>query len=99
MVGDDLMVTVLEIVANFVLISVSRRKSSADPKSFNEVAQARLKRHEAISLGPNASCRFVHVRGKRVRLGFMVPTTMRVDRKEIYDVMHSKSGDDGTAGG
>jgi len=53
------------------------------------------KRDETIIIGDHIEITVVDVRGDKVRLGINAPAHIPVHRKEIYDVMKGKTGEDG----
>ena len=94
MIGDDLQLTVLEVQPDRALIVVARKNVSGRLTSWDETTRQWLGVDKTMPLGDDASCLVQRIRGERVRLAFMLPATVGLHRKEVYEAIHENWGDE-----
>jgi carbon storage regulator len=80
MIGDDIMVTIVDIVGGRARLGVNAPPDIAVVKGDDPARQV-------ITLGPDISVRVIDVRGDKVRIGIDVPRGMSVHRREIYEAI------------
>ncbi len=88
MIGDDLMLTVVEIEPVRASILIQRRVP--DKSFFHDVTKAWFKLLQPIPLDATIECAIRHLRGDRIRLGFDAPGPIKVHRKEVYDLLRQQ---------
>ena len=55
------------------------------------------KKNESIVINNDITVTVVEIRGDKVRLGIVAPKEVPVHRQEVFDAIHGKAGDEGTA--
>jgi len=97
-VGDDFLVTVLEIKQNRVRLLITSKTADQViklPFPLRSAASATASGQgagEAIILGKDVAVEVVDIRGDKVRLGFMMPIGMSLHRWEVYEQITQGGG-------
>src|ERR1700722_11888248 len=99
MVGDDFLVTVLEIKQNRVRFLITSKTADQvvklmppfPPSAPSTSASVRAS-GEIVMLGKDVSIELVDIRGDKVRLGFEMPQGMLPHRWELYEQITQGGG-------
>ena len=86
-IGDDLMITVLQIETGRVQIELSQRTKANRITFFDRVRATWLQPGQSLSIADGIAFTLVKITGEQVRLGFEAPATPELHRKELYDVI------------
>ena len=85
--GENVLVGAVEIGAECVRLTV-RGQVFGGPKDGEATGDTvQLGIGESLAVAPGASVTVVAILPEKVRLGFDVPETMSVHRKEVYDAI------------
>src|SRR5580700_633790 len=92
-IGDDLLVTVADLQPHRAALAVSRKTKNARISSWILIETRWLYVDEGARLveEPEVSCVVLKVHDEGVRLGFIFPKRLQLQRKEIYDLVHPDS--------
>lgn len=98
-IGDDLMVTVVNVRGGHAQVRAVRRVRGGRITAFEELANVWLGRGESIPLGEGISCAIVDIRAEKVRLGIVAAKEVSVHRREVYDALVRAARRSGHGGG
>ena len=82
MIGDDVEVELVTFRPENAHLRVVRRELRGRLTSESDHV---LRPHDRIDLGDGCACSLVKILHDRVHLGFVVPKTTHVHRKEVYE--------------
>ncbi len=86
-IGDDLVVTVVEIRGERVALAVGHLHSGGRLPMVEQSEPVWLMPNQQLPVGHECVCTVVDVRGDVVRLGIEGPRQVSVHRKEVYDAI------------
>lgn len=84
MIGDGIRVTVVNIRAESAMLEI---ETDSDSESTTHQEQRLMTRDQMHQITPEVSLTVVDVRGDKVRLGFVCPSSYSVHRKEVYEAI------------